>query len=325
MALQNFVHAVTTITHTWLNKIDVLFSTIFDEATTKAEARAALGVVGLTGNETVAGIKTFTSDQVINGIEIGRGGGSVASNTTFGNTALDSNTTGASNTAVCSAALTSNTTGNYNTAVGDSALLVNTTGASNTAVGVNALISNTTGANNVAIGYAALNDNTGNYNTALGPSALNANTTGSGNTAINPLNSAGTYAPVFNPTTENDRLCAGSTGVTNAYVQVAWTVVSDARDKRDIGNVPHGLDFVSQLKPISYRFKMSREDDTPNGPLRYGFLAQDITALEGTNGVIIDSEDTEKLRYNESAMVAVLVKAIQELRAEFYFYKTNHP
>ena len=95
MALQNFVHAVTTITHTWLNKIDVLFSTIFDEATTKAEARAALGVVGLMGNETVAGIKTFSSDQVINGIEIGRGGGSVASNTTFGNTALDSNTTGA--------------------------------------------------------------------------------------------------------------------------------------------------------------------------------------------------------------------------------------
>ena len=108
-------------------------------------------------------------------------------------------------------------------------------------------------------------------------------------------------------------------------MQVAWTVVSDARDKRDIGDVPHGLDFVSKLQPISYRFKMSREDDTPNGPLRYGFLAQDIMALEGTNGVIIDSEDTEKLRYNESAMVTVLVKAIQELRAEFYAYKLSHP
>jgi len=31
----------------------------------------------------------------------------------------------------------------------------------------------------------------------------------------------------------------GSIGVTNAYVQVAWTVVSDARDKTNFGVVPH--------------------------------------------------------------------------------------
>jgi len=117
----------------------------------------------------------------------------------------------------------------------------------------------------------------------------------------------------------------GSTAVTNAYVQVSWTVVSDARDKRDIGEVPHGLDFVTQLKPVSYRFKTSREDETPNGPYRYGFLAQDIVALEGSNGVIIDSEDEEKLRYNESSLIPVLVKAIQELSSEFRAYKEAHP
>jgi hypothetical protein len=44
MPLTNFVDKVTTITHTWLNKIDALYVTVFGEATTKAEARAALEV-----------------------------------------------------------------------------------------------------------------------------------------------------------------------------------------------------------------------------------------------------------------------------------------
>lgn len=44
MALSNFISRVTVVTHTWLNKIDVLYVTVFGEATTKAEARTALGV-----------------------------------------------------------------------------------------------------------------------------------------------------------------------------------------------------------------------------------------------------------------------------------------
>lgn len=43
MPLTNFADKVTSITHTWLNKIDVLYVTVFGEATTKAEARTALG------------------------------------------------------------------------------------------------------------------------------------------------------------------------------------------------------------------------------------------------------------------------------------------
>jgi hypothetical protein len=107
----------------------------------------------------------------------------------------------------------------------------------------------------------------------------------------------------------------GSTGVTNAYVQVAWTVVSDARDKTNFAPVPHGLDFVNQLNPTSYQFKVSREDDTPTGIVRYGFKAQDILALEGDNPVIIDSEDLEKLRFNSDSLIPVLVNAIKELTA----------
>jgi hypothetical protein len=60
--------------------------------------------------------------------------------------------------------------------------------------------------------------------------------------------------------------------------------------------------------------------------LSYGFLAHKIVlALEGDNPVIIDNKDEERLRYNGESLVPVLVKAIQELKAEFDAYKATHP
>ena len=240
-----------------------------------------------------------------------------SSNTASGFQALHSNTTGIANTANGLNALYFNTTGAQNTAIGVNALQNNTTGASNTASGHSALLANTTGIANTAIGVNALYSNTtGNNNTASGIFALLNNTTGSGNTGINPLNSAGTYAPVFNPTTENNRFCMGSTGVTDAYIQVAWTVVSDARDKTNFAPVPYGLEFVKALQPTAYQFRTARDSEETNGRVRYGFKAQDVLALEGANPVIVDNEDEDKLRMVDTALIPVLVKAIQELSAE---------
>ena len=254
-------------------------------------------------------------------------------NSAVGAWALSSNTIGVNNAAVGASALSRNTIGNDNSAVGAWALYSNTTGVNNSAVGAWALYSNTTGVDNAAMGRSALyNNTTGGWNSAMGvsalysnttgfnnaavgASALYSNTTGSGNTAINPLNSTGTYAPVFNPTTENDRLCLGSTGVTNAYVAVGWTFVSDARDKTNFASVPHGLDFVTKLQPWSYQFKKDRETDIPTGIVRYGFKAQDILALEGESPVIVDIEDLDKLRFNPDSLIPVLVNAIKELTA----------
>jgi hypothetical protein len=236
------------------------------------------------------------------------------SNSAIGANALRANTTGTFNTAIGEGALYANTTASYNSAIGFSVLVSNTTGELNSVIGSSALYNNTTGSYNSAIGYQSLYYNTtGTFNTAVGMLALTNNTTGSGNTAISPKDAAGVYLPVFDPTTQNNRFCMGSTSVTNAYIQVAWTVVSDARDKTNFAPVPHGLDFVNQLNPTSYQFKVSREDDTPTGIVRYGFKAQDILALEGDNPVIIDSEDLEKLRFNSDSLIPVLVNAIKEL------------
>lgn len=264
-------------------------------------------------------------------------------NAAVGVSSLYANTTGSSNTALGAKSLYANTTGNSNTSVGASSLSTNTTGASNTSVGVSSLYTNTTGSNHAAFGMQSLYANTtgisnagfgdaalfanttGSYNAAVGSRALFANTTGSGNTGINPWSSIGSYSPIFDPTTQDNRFCCGSTAVTNAYIQVPWTVVSDVRDKIDFAPVPHGLDFVNKLQPTSFRFKVSRDSTVACGPIRYGFKAQDILALEGADSVIIDSEDADKLRFNDQALTSVLVNAIKELSAKFEAYVTTHP
>jgi len=117
----------------------------------------------------------------------------------------------------------------------------------------------------------------------------------------------------------------GSTGVTNAYIQVAWTVVSDARDKTNFAPVPHGLEFVKALQPTAYQFRTARDSEETNGGVRYGFKAQDVLELEGANPVIVDNEDEDKLRMVDTALIPVLVKALQELNAKFDAYVLTHP
>ena len=264
-----------------------------------------------------------------------------SSNTASGRDALRSNTTGSSNTASGYRALYSNTTGSNNTASGREALYNNTTGSGNIASGYAALYSNTTGSSNIASGYAALysnttgysntasgkdalrNNTTGSNNTANGYEALRNNTTGSGNFGAAFRNSSGSYTPVFDPSTHSNRVVIGHTGVTNAYVQVAWTVVSDARDKTEIETLEKGLDFVNQLNPVSYKFRKSRDTEETDGKKRYGFLAQEVLGAEGNDNVIVDIEDADKLKMTNEAMIPVLVKAIQELKAEIETLKAQ--
>jgi len=258
------------------------------------------------------------------------GGGGVATSTALGSSALFTNSTGTNlvaigyqagyfttagpNVFVGSQAGYTNSTGTNNIGIGYQALYSNTTGPSNTAVGYQALYGNTTGGYNVCVGRGAGNNAsyTADYNSFIGYGSGRNTTTGSANLAIGI--DSGTDA-VFNITTASYRAVIGDNSITNAYVKVAWTVTSDARDKTNIVPIGHGLNFVQQLNPVSYNFKKSREDDTVHGGKRYGFLAQEILALEGQDNVIIDNEDEENLKYQGEALVPVLVKAIQELKA----------
>lgn len=254
-------------------------------------------------------------------------------NTAIGNESLYTNSTGSNNTAlgyqslyttttssqvaIGYQSLRNNTTGTTNTAISYQSLYSNTTGSRNISNGYTALYNNTTGSGNVAIGVTALtNSIAADYNTAIGTNAGFNVTTGSGNIIIGSLDSSGNNYPIYEITSENDHISMGTTSTTNAYIQVAWTVTSDKRDKTNFKEVPHGLDFVSKLNPTSYQFRKSRDSEEVIGDVKYGFLAQDILELEGSDSVVIESKNSEHLRYNESSLIPILVNAIKELKAE---------
>ena len=97
---------------------------------------------------------TFNILQVLGNSTVwANGSGGIVGNTTFGELALDANTTGVGNTALGYNALTTVTTNGANTAVGWGSLQLNT------------------GIGSTALGYASGQLNTGSYNTYLGYAA----------------------------------------------------------------------------------------------------------------------------------------------------------
>jgi len=131
---------------------------------------------------TPSGGSPFAADIVVNSLTVGKGGGSIATNTALGINALVGNSTGVSVTAIGCQSLAANTA-NYQTAVGSNSLAANTSGSENVAVGFDSLKTQT-GANfNTAVGNSAGKVITSSSNTAIGHQALLTATTGT-NTAV---------------------------------------------------------------------------------------------------------------------------------------------
>jgi len=95
------------------------------------------------GTARVQGVLTATADAVVNGVNIGVGGGAIGSNTRVGLNALNGNTTGTSNTAIGWRSLQTNSTGASNVAIGTQSLQNSTTASQNTAIGTGSLQENT--------------------------------------------------------------------------------------------------------------------------------------------------------------------------------------
>ena len=111
---------------------------------------------------------------------------------------------------------------------------------------------------------------------------------------------------------------------------------SDANYKTNVTPLTGALDLVSKLNPVSFNWKQHPVHDFDTQNTTVGFLAQEVqTALSGqvyVNSIIKESEVTlldktkEKfLGIAEGNMIAILTKAIQELKAEFDAYKASHP
>ena len=78
-------------------------SNIFGDST--SDTQQFTGSVSMTGSLSVVGASTFDRDIIVNGVDVGEGGGNISSNTRIGTNALVANTTGCGNVAVGTNAL----------------------------------------------------------------------------------------------------------------------------------------------------------------------------------------------------------------------------
>ena len=258
----------------------------------KLDSSSIQNFVDLTTTQTVAGAKTFSSDIMVNGIYVGRGGNALDKNTAIGVNALYKNTSGTGNTSNGYNALSSNTSGSHNTSVGHTSLTSNTTGNGNTAFGREALNRNTTGSSNTASGYRSLRNNTigecntasgkgslyynisGDSNTAIGFQVLHKNTTGENNVAIG--NSA-----LYNNTTGSYNTAIGNTALFNNTTGRRNTANGNtALFKNTIGGNNTASGHLSLHNNISGKGNTA----TGNEALRYNTTAINNTA-NGNNAL----------------------------------------
>jgi hypothetical protein len=273
-------------------------------------------------------------------------------NTAVGDQALGYNTSGTTNTAVGHIALASNSSGTNNVAIGHKALQLNNTGNSNTAMGNFSLEQASTADNNTAIGqYACWATNLGN-NTAVGISAgdwyqfsystflgTEAYTTGTG--SFSNCMALGYNARVD----ASNKVLIGNTSITSIGGYAGWTNFSDGRYKENVREDVPGLEFINQLRPVTYTLDITslnadlnknrpatlRDGEMPRAEspediegrlakekiVYTGFVAQEVEASARAIGYDFSGVDAPQnpdghygLRYAE--FVVPLVKAIQE-------------
>jgi hypothetical protein len=240
---------------------------------------------------------------------------------------LKNNISGSSNFASGYVSLLTNTAGNDNIAIGYYNMAYNVSGNSNVSLGFSALKYNTTGSGNVALGYGSLNRNiSGSSNISLGTIALCLLNSGSNNVAIG--NEAGYYTEsgsnnlllgnqaYTSTTTTSDQIVLGNSSISSLRAQVtSITALSDRRDKTDIQIITEGIDFIKQLKPVT--FTWNTRDKAKVGIKSAGFIAQDLLALQkasliGTNLDLVSEDNPEKLEARYNNLLPVMVKAIQD-------------
>jgi hypothetical protein len=277
-------------------------------------------------------------------------------NTAVGTASMQTNTSGQFNVAIGRSALQSNTTASNNTAVGYQAGYSNTTGSSNVAVGTNALQSATTTINSTAVGYqASYSTVTGSRNTAIGTQALYS-ATGTLNTAIG--DGAGYYISTGNRNSIIGRFdgnqggldirtasnyivlsdgdgnprafyvpSTGTWALTIANGTGGYTIKDDgfgnlkretssARYKDNIRDSAYGLNAVMQLQSRMYETKFGGQTDV-------GLIAEEVALVIPELTIFNKEQQPDSVSYDK--ITSVLIKAIQELKAEFDAYKAGHP
>jgi hypothetical protein len=243
------------------------------------------------------------------------------SNSAFGVTSMNFNTSGSLNSSFGYQSMYLNGSGSSNNAFGYWSLANNSSGSQNSAYGNSSLYLNQIGFQNTAIGNSSLVNNNGNYNTAIGYNSGSTITTGANLTCV------GTDAAPTTPTAI-DQVTLGNGFVNSLRCNVQTiTSLSDMRDKKNITELSLGLDFIEKLKPRQFNWDKrewyddnisdgSKMKETPTA----GFIAQELDEAQTTAGAdwlnLVLKDNPEKWEATYGNLLPVMVKAIQELKAE---------
>jgi hypothetical protein len=232
-----------------------------------------------------------------------------------------------------------NTTGASNTMIGFRAGCNVTSGVANVLIGAFAGCGMQGGSCNVGVGAFALRSATSSQNTAIGHNASCGVTTGGCNIAVGykagdkVTTATCTISVGYNSSPGNS---AGHTSWGNSSmfrngIAAAWTNVSDCRDKTNIQDLDEklGLDFIRNLETVSFNFdhrdryvrkcgyEYGTKDNTLADPKKsYGFIAQQMKQLVESLNTTFDAvgytEEQDAYRLTYEAMIAPLVKAVQQ-------------
>jgi len=247
--------------------------------------------------------------------------------TAVGWSSLGTLTSGGDNTAMGSLAGNGISSGQNNVNIGAKSCQSGNTNYS-TGVGARTLRFGAAGAdNNAAVGFSAGIQTEGAQNTMLGAQAGANLTTGANNTIVG-------YNAQPSSATVSNEITLGNSSVTVIRAAVSSiTLLSDERDKKDIKDITYGLDFVSKLQPREFVWDNRAEkkvvlDDEGNvesetehysdnkNKKDFGFIAQEVQAHDDDTLRLIYDANPDKLEMSYGKLVPILVKAIQELKAE---------
>ena len=232
-----------------------------------------------------------------------------------------------------------NTTGASNTMVGHIAGCNVTTGVSNVLIGASAGCNMQGGSCNVGIGGLSLKNATGNQNTAIGHHSGRVLSTGACSTFVG-YNAGGSVTTAnctiavgyrSSPSNTTGHTSWGNSSMSVNGIAAAWTNVSDRRDKTNIEDLDEklGLAFIRNLETVSFNFdhrdryvrkcgyEYGTKDNTLADPKKsYGFIAQQmkqlVESLNTTFDAIGYTEEQDAYRLTYEAMIAPLVKAVQQ-------------
>jgi hypothetical protein len=257
--------------------------------------------------------------------------GNPGSNTIIGNGNATALTTGNSNIIIGKGSGTGITTNNSNILIGNAAGPLFNAGGDNIIIGGAAMTRPETYNSNIAIGsntlfLAGLGGTTCEQNTAIGVGA--GGTTyrnGSNNTILG-------YDADTSAASVDDEFTLGNSSVATLRCAVtSITSLSDARDKTDIKDLSYGIDFIKSLTPREFTWnnrpevRIVRDEDgnetekeiqsKNKGKKDFGFVAQEVQALDNDTLRLIYNSNPEKLEMSYGKLVPILVQAVKELTA----------